>query len=42
MSYRIFLNLGEILQGDMVGKLGEGIGSKDFKIINATLAPQKN
>ena len=30
MSYRILLNLGEILQGDMVGKLRKGIGSKDF------------
>ena len=30
MSYRRFPNLGEILRGDMVGKLREGIGSKDF------------
>ena len=30
MSYHRFPNLGEILQGDLVGKLIEGIGSKDF------------
>ena len=30
MSYRILLNIGEILQGDMVGKLRKVIGSKVF------------
>ena len=30
MAYHRFPNLGEILQGYMVGKLREGIGSKDF------------
>ena len=30
MSYHIFPNLGEILQGDLVGKLREGIVLKDF------------
>ena len=30
MSYNIFPNLGEIIQGDMVGKLKEGTGLKDF------------
>ena len=30
MSYHIFPNLGEVLQGDMIGKLRKGIGSKDF------------
>ena len=30
MSYHRFPNLGEILQGDLVGKLRKGIGSKDF------------
>ena len=30
MSYHIFPNIGEIPQGDLVGKLREGIGSKDI------------
>ena len=30
MSYHRFPNLGEVLQGDMVGKLRKGTGSKDF------------
>ena len=30
MSYHRFPNLGEVLQGDMIGKLRKGIGSKDF------------
>ena len=30
MSYHKFPNLGEILQGDMVGKLRKGVGSRYF------------
>ena len=30
MSYHRFPNLGEVLHGDMIGKLRKGIGSKDF------------
>ena len=30
MSYHRFHNIGEILQGDLVGKLREGIVSKNF------------
>ena len=34
MSCHIFPNLGEIPQGDMVGKLREGIESEIFYIMN--------
>ena len=42
MHYHIFPNLCEIRQGDMVGKLRKVIGSKDFKIVNSTVAPRQN
>ena len=41
MSYHRFPNIGEILQGGMVGKLREGIGSKYLLNMNATVAPQQ-
>ena len=30
MSYHRFPNIGEVLQGDMIGKLRKGIGMKYF------------
>ena len=41
MSYHRFPNIGKILKGYMVGKLREGIGSKVFLIVNATVAPRQ-